>query len=215
MSNRKVVVFDLDDTLLNEIDYLKSAFLEIALFVDSENKLLYSQMLGWYENKDNVFDKIIEIYPNQVLEQLIFNYRNHIPTIQFTEETINLLKDLKKQNCILGIISDGRSITQRNKLLNAGQFDLWDKVIISEEFGSEKPCEENYKEFDVFGKADYYYIADNTKKDFIAPNKLGWTTVCLLDSGINIHKQNFDLHLDFLPKFKIKRLCEVKKIILS
>ena len=27
------------------------------------------------------------------------------------------------------------------------------------------------------------------EKDFIAPNKLGWTTVCLLDNGMNIHKQ--------------------------
>lgn len=59
----KTVVFDLDDTLVKEIDFLKSAFLEIAKFVDKSNSSLYSQMLDWYYNKQNVFQNIISQYP--------------------------------------------------------------------------------------------------------------------------------------------------------
>ena len=53
-----IVVFDLDDTLVKEIDYLKSAFKAIAVKVDSTNDSLFNQMLFWYQNKENVFQNI-------------------------------------------------------------------------------------------------------------------------------------------------------------
>jgi putative hydrolase of the HAD superfamily len=56
---------------------------------------------------------------------------------------------------------------------------------------------------------EYVYIADNTQKDFITPNKLGWTTICLLDKGQNIHKQNFELSNEYLPKFTINSFEEI------
>ena len=52
---QKTIVFDLDDTLIPEIDYLQSAFREIAEYVDAENKNLYDEMYKWYQNKENVF----------------------------------------------------------------------------------------------------------------------------------------------------------------
>jgi putative hydrolase of the HAD superfamily len=52
---QKTIVFDLDDTLIPEIDYLQSAFQEIAQYVDAENKNLYDKMYKWYQNKENVF----------------------------------------------------------------------------------------------------------------------------------------------------------------
>lgn len=60
---------------------------------------------------------------------------------------------------------------------------------------------------------EYFYIADNVKKDFITPNKLGWTTVCLLDSGKNIHPQNFNISEEYLPKFRINKIIELKILI--
>ena len=62
-------------------------------------------------------------------------------------------------------------------------------------------------------KYKYYYIGDNTKKDFIAPNKLGWETICLRDNGLNIHQQNFNLDSSFLPKYMINNLAEIVKIV--
>jgi putative hydrolase of the HAD superfamily len=41
----KYFIFDLDDTLVYELDYLKSAYKEIALSLEDE-KLFY-QMLEW------------------------------------------------------------------------------------------------------------------------------------------------------------------------
>jgi putative hydrolase of the HAD superfamily len=56
---------------------------------------------------------------------------------------------------------------------------------------------------------EYVYIADNTQKDFVTPNKLGWTTICLLDNGHNIHKQNFELSKEYLPQFRINSFEEI------
>ncbi len=86
-------------------------------------------------------------------------------------------------------------------------------VIISEEFGTAKPCKKNYEVFVDENIKDYFYIADNVSKDFIAPNQLGWTTICLLDKGQNIHKQNFNIQKDYLPKYIISELKELVEYI--
>jgi putative hydrolase of the HAD superfamily len=57
---------------------------------------------------------------------------------------------------------------------------------------------------------NYIYIADNPKKDFITPNKLGWTSICLLDKGQNIHKQFFTNSIDYDPQYIINSFNEIK-----
>ena len=63
---------------------------------------------------------------------------------------------------------------------------------------------------DHFKTNNYYYIADNLKKDFITPNKLGWQTVGLIDNGLNIHvySENYDL-LAYRPQHFIFQLSEL------
>lgn len=51
----------------------------------------------------------------------------------------------------------------------------------------------------------YMCVSDNLKKDFIAPNALGWETVCPLDDGRNIHKQDFDAGTDEMRARKVVR----------
>jgi putative hydrolase of the HAD superfamily len=43
-------------------------------------------------------------------------YRNHYPSINLTSENENLLKQLKANGYKLGLITDGGSIQQRNKI---------------------------------------------------------------------------------------------------
>jgi putative hydrolase of the HAD superfamily len=56
---------------------------------------------------------------------------------------------------------------------------------------------------------NYIYIADNPNKDFITPNKLGWTSICLLDRGQNVHQQNFKLSIDLLPHYSVNSFEEI------
>ena len=208
----KTVVFDLDDTLIPEICYLRSAYKYIANKLDHENKYLYHHMMQWYYSGLNVFLILSEKY---IIDKstLLKLYREHTPNLKLSEGALQLLVYLKNQNCHLGMITDGRSVTQRNKIKAVGIEDYFDDIIISEEFGSDKFDASNFEYFHKNSSHQYYYIGDNTSKDFYNPNRLNWISICLVDTGHNIHKQDFNVEEMYLPQFKVNTLQEVINII--
>lgn len=210
----KFVVFDLDDTLYAEIDFLKSAYFEIANILDTTNsKLLYQRMLALYSDGKNVFEILSDEYSSYSLELLLKLYRNHIPNINLKKNASEILYLFIAKGYKLGLLTDGRSITQRNKIKQLSIETLFNIIVISEEFGSEKPSIDNYKAFMRDNDCDFCYVADNPQKDFISPNKLGWKTVCLLDDGSNINKQNFSLPTELLPNHFISDFVELIGLI--
>lgn len=206
-----IIVFDLDDTLYNELDYLKSAYKSIAEYLAPDDwKPLYSKMFSLYRCKINVFDQLLDSY-NIEKDFLVNMYRNHQPTIQLFDGVLDVLEAIKSKNGKIGIITDGRSNTQRAKIEGLGILNYIDEIIISEEIGSEKPSLANFKaiENSLHGKT-YYYIADNLKKDFIAPNSLGWKSIALIDNGKNIHSESYK-HLD-IPTLPHEFIIEFKDL---
>lgn len=208
----KTVVFDLDDTLISEVDYLRSAYKQIAYSLDYKNKCLFDHMMEWYYEGLNVFLILSEKYSVDK-STLLKLYREHRPNLKLLEGALPLLRYLKSQNCHIGMITDGRSITQRNKIEAVGIETFFDDIIISEEFGSDKLNENNFEYFHKNNSYQYYYIGDNTSKDFFNPNRLGWTSICIADLGYNIHKQDFNIEEIYLPQFKVDSLKDVINII--
>lgn len=207
-----VVCFDLDDTLYKEIDYLKSAYREVASVAGHPE--VAPQMLDWYYVKENTFQKLIETYGLSItIEECLKIYRNHLPVISLDAEVKEYLEKLKEAGAKLGLISDGRSITQKNKLKALGLEGFFDKIVISEELGSEKPNTRNYQVvMDEFPERKrFLYVGDNPLKDFIAPNKLGWRTYCLKNDGRNIHGQYMSLPKEYMPNYVINKLEEIIK----
>lgn len=205
-----VICFDLDDTLYKEIDYLKSAYREIAEYVGHPEAA--GQMLEWYQTGENAFKKLIESYGLTVsIADLLKIYREHYPDIHLNEGVKDFLVRLKEDGAKIGLISDGRSLTQRNKIKALGLEGFFDIVIVSEEFGSEKPCLRNYET--VMEKYPerkvFVYVGDNTAKDFWAPNQLGWRTVCLVQDISNIHRQDMTLPKEFMPQNVVKSIKEM------
>ncbi len=210
MRGRKIIILDLDDTLYKEIDFLRSAFQEIAFYIGIPDT--YGRMLRYWQQGENVFERIIVDYNlNMSINELLRVYREHKPDITLDVETVKTLDKLSK-SCILGIITDGRSLTQRNKVVALGldEYISGENILVSEETGFEKPSQVPYQIImNKFPHCTYWYVGDNPTKDFLAPNQLGWNTICLLDDGRNIHKQTFSLDSQFLPKFRIRKLTEV------
>lgn len=211
----KVICFDLDDTLHKEINYLKAAYRLIAKEVfGDEWEDYYHQMLSWYEAKEDVFQKVVDISPKDVEKAGLLNmYRYDVHQLCLPIEVDEVLTALKASGIKLGLITDGRSLTQRNKIKALGLDKYFDEedIIISGEFGSEKPALTNYEYFmKRYPDAEYTYVGDNPKKDFVGANALGWDTVCLLDDGRNIHKQEFEKYgEEYQPKIKIAALTEL------
>lgn len=210
----RVVVFDLDDTLYHEIDFLKSAYAEIALLTHCAEA--YPFMIDCYAKGQDVFRKVIDKYHlGKSVDDLLDIYRAHMPHIQLSADTRKTLTMLKEQ-AILGLITDGRSVTQRNKIKALGleTFIPSRHVIISEEFGYAKPSKEPFQFFSTrFPGCRFTYVGDNFTKDFVAPNYLGWYTICLVDKGYNIHSQGIEVPAEYLPQFKVNNLCEVLQLI--
>jgi putative hydrolase of the HAD superfamily len=202
----RIVVFDLDDTLYKELDYLESAYREIADRVRGYGATgdVYNRMISWYKDKRNVFECLNNEYGLDIpLSTYLDWYRNHVPTIALTDGARALLERIKEEGDRAGLISDGRSVTQRHKIVALG-LDAYiapEDIIISEEFGSEKPSERNYRYFmDRYPNRQYFYLGDNPKKDFVTPNRLGWMTIGLHDNGRNVHSQDVDVPDEFQPK---------------
>ena len=118
----KVVCFDLDDTLSKEIKYLESAYKEIARYAarhcegcsDSVNILeakSFKEMLRAYHEGKNTFDELNSFLGLSIhVKDYLDIYRNFKPTWQLLPEVSDLLNRLKEDGCILGLISDGRSV---------------------------------------------------------------------------------------------------------
>lgn len=218
---KKVVCFDLDDTLYKEIDYLKSAYHEIADWFRDKYGIygLWGEMYRYYIERKDVFQEIIDFYKRPVDKQFLVDmYRAHKPNIQLDDDTRFVLNYLKNNECYeIAIITDGRSLTQRNKAKALGLYQyLGDEMdmLVSEEHGHEKPDFYAYEMIEAFfPNCKYMYVGDNPKKDFTAPNSMLWDTVCLLDDGRNIHLQDFEQEDFFLPKYKITNIKELINIL--
>ena len=222
----KVVCFDLDDTLCKEIDYLKSAYREIAEYAAEHchgcsdpvavlAQKAYEAMLAAYHEGQNAFEELNKFLGLYLpIADYLYIYRNHKPKIALMEDVVQTLDALKAEGVRIGLITDGRSVQQRNKIeaLGLGRWIENADTVVSEEFGSEKPALANYAYFMKHYPEcqDFTYIGDNPRKDFIAPNALGWQTICLMDDGRNIHKQDFSSLSDqALPKKTIMSLKDL------
>lgn len=206
------VVFDLDDTLFPEMDFVRSAYKAIA---DRYGKHLLDAMLSASSPRE-AFDST-----GLPIAELLKVYRNHFPDIRLPWQSLYTLALLKNSGCSIALVTDGRSVTQRNKIraLGLDRFIGDENIFISEEVGSEKISGEAFRRImnrDA-SENNFMYVGDNPKKDFIEPNRLGWTTVCLLSTayGENISEQNFkDENPESLPDLKIGSILELIDLVM-
>lgn len=211
---KKVVVFDLDDTLYKEVDYVKSGYKAVAEYWGDAS--LYDVEMAAYESGRNAFDVLKAKKPDADIEKSVEVYRNHKPDITLPCESVITLEYLSRKYP-LALITDGRSIGQRNKIeaLGIAEYFAPEDIIISEEFGSDKHSQANFKAIMAHhGDAEYFYIGDNPEKDFYQPGLLGWTTIQLNDvDGVNVFDQSSVTDNEHLPDFEVDKLWDVIAII--
>lgn len=172
------VIFDLDDTLYSERQYVKSGFQKIGEFLgraDAAEKLWQYFLEGALP----INRYLDEISCQEKLEECIDIYRKQKPQIALYDGVPELLLELKDLGLKIGIITDGRVEGQQNKIAALGLDDIADDIIITDELGGiqfRKPNDIAFRIMQCRWKMPFeqmVYVGDNLGKDFQAPVQLG------------------------------------------
>lgn len=189
------IIFDLDDTLFAERDYLLSAYREISRRLERE---IGFDAARAYEimttTNANAFDALTSAIGGARDDiWMVDIYRTHIPDIVLAPGVADALATLRCLGYQMGILTEGRSLTQSNKIeaLGLRRFMTAGPMIATPRCrGGEG---KSFAAYAASNKADRYIsVGDNPAKDFAEPNTLGWPTIAIRDRGFNIHPQNFD-----------------------
>lgn len=123
------IIFDLDDTLYKELDFVYGAFKEVCIYLankyNKDEKQLYKDILNTLEEhgRGKIFNIICEKYNmKEDIKELVKIYREAKPKISLYKDAKYILAYLKANNKIeekyynIGIITDGKASVQWNKI---------------------------------------------------------------------------------------------------
>lgn len=218
------LVFDLDDTLFTESDYVFGGFRAADKWARRDLGLE-----GFWPTAENlfkaghrgmIFNETLEQlgYPAaaEIVGRLVEVYRHHEPQITLSPDAQEAL-EWARTRFRLVLVSDGYLEVQQRKAVALGLEAIIPKLIFTDTWGREfwKPSPRAFEEvMRVHGGAvgGYVYVADNPRKDFVAPRALGWRTV-------RIRRADGE-HAAYVPSpaeaadIEIRSLTELKGLLL-
>ena len=194
---KSVVIFDMDDTLYPEKDYVRSGYAQIAQhFPEIDN--MAQKLWHAFESGKQAINYVLEqegLFSDEAVKKALSIYRNQKPIISLYPDARELLTILKSHGVRLGMITDGRPEGQRAKIAALGIEKYFEKIIITDELGGVEFRKPNPVAFEMmrtyFGVScsEMAYIGDNPNKDFIAPKALGMDYVVFNNiDGLYSHK---------------------------
>jgi putative hydrolase of the HAD superfamily len=188
----QAVVFDLDDTLYSERQYVRGGYAAVGEALRARlgrgdafeswlwDRFCRGRSAGAFDAMNERFS--LGLGPEQITE-LVVVYRGHRPQIAPRDGAVEMLARLAPR-VRLGLLTDGFLPAQRLKLDALGIERFFHAVVFTEAMGREcwKPSPAGFEairaKLDVPHEA-CAYVGDNPSKDFLAPNRLGWRTVRL------------------------------------
>lgn len=207
----RIVLFDLDDTLYPETQYVWSGFRAVSeafQTVDMPSDRLSALMLHFYSvDRAHVFDLLAAFLmaggyhsecksSSELSKRMIECYRSHKPRIDLYPDAAECLIALKDLPVRVGIVTDGIWEVQERKVGALHLHELVDLVVYTDKLG---PDRQHWKPssmgFEVAAKyfgvpaSECCYIGDNAAKDFAGPAALGMTTIWVRRPD-GIYKEN-------------------------
>lgn len=182
-----VLVLDLDDTLYDELSFVRSGFCAVAawgeerLGLDRAESLARLMELLESQGRGRVFDDWLE--GRASVRAALEVYRRHDPDIVLWPAAQRLLA--RHRGAALYLVTDGHKGVQARKVT---ALDLWDRmrrVYLTSRYGTvhAKPsprCFELVARRERVPLNALVHVADNPAKDFVGLNPLGVTTVRVL-----------------------------------
>jgi putative hydrolase of the HAD superfamily len=189
LQSGSLIILDLDDTLYSERDFQRSGFRAILETLDVPHTVLVDDLIELSIQGENPFDHMN--FDDNLRHVALSIYRQHTPHIALYPDAQLFIEEALSVGCTLAIATEGRSITQRNKMSALGLDGKISHILISEEVGYRKVEVEFFAEIiQAANDRPCVMVGDNPVKDFFVPNSFGWATYLLLDRGNNVHTQD-------------------------
>lgn len=189
------IIFDLDDTLYLERDFVLSGFAAVGEWWRQRTgqidfaahcvRLFDAGIRGQIFNLA-LAERAGEADPSLV-EHMVALYRGHRPSISLAPDVTRFLTCLSG-NDFIGIITDGPVSTQRAKLKALGLEQKAHLILCTDAWGVayRKPHPRAFEAIEAssgLAPSQLTYVADNVIKDFVTPRARGWKTVQILRAG--------------------------------
>jgi putative hydrolase of the HAD superfamily len=194
-----LVVFDVDDTLYLERDYVRSGFTAVADFLLRECGIASFQQEAWAAflrgQRGDIFDTALRTLTGEasrtLVERCVDVYRTHRPDIALLGDADSFLTWCSPRFST-AVVTDGPRSSQRAKVLALGLESRMDRIVVTDELGTgwAKPSARSFRLLEQeFGYNGWQcvYLGDNPVKDFVGPRELGWHTVRVRRRG-GIHE---------------------------
>jgi putative hydrolase of the HAD superfamily len=223
MNHIQAVVFDLDDTLFPEHEFVLSGFQAVSDWVGNQFSVTGFFEIAWklFKNgkRRTIFDQTLDLleipYTPALIQQLVQIYRDHKPTITLHPDAKWALNHFN-QDRSLGIITNGFPLTQQNKIDALGIESSFAAIICCGTYGVEyfKPNPFAYqKMMELTGHQshEYVYVGDHPYKDFPGAKASGWITVRICRPDGEYAKLETSASED--AQFRITSLYELESIV--
>lgn len=185
-----ILIFDLDDTLYDEMSFVNSGLKAVADFGydsygwNSKESLLNMQKILEKKGRGRIFDEWLSLnkaYSRKLVNKCINLYRYHNPNISPYPNVHKFLQQHSKKYPLY-LVTDGNKNVQSHKIKALKIENYFQKIFITHRYGIEnaKPslyCFEMIRRKEACSWADLVYIGDNPAKDFVNLNKIGALTV--------------------------------------
>jgi len=191
-------VFDLDDTLYLERDYVASGFRAVARAIAVAGTMpeddVYTFLRSGFEAgvRGRAFDRLRDestaVARRFETSDLVEVYRVHEPSIRPLPGAVALLDRATAAGVPLALVTDGEPEGQGRKLTALGLDARFSPAVRTGTWGRAywKPHPRAFETVEAEWRArgaDLVYVADNPAKDFVEPRRRGWRTVRLRLDG--------------------------------
>ncbi len=213
----QVILFDMDDTLYPEYEYVLSGFFAVAQMVEQQYMLkdAFATMKALYNaDRQRVFNRLFESfgipYTQEDIQTCIRTYKEHTPDIALTDGVKSLLKNLKKEGFGLGLITDGNSMQQHRKIEALCLEEYFDHIIVTDDLGGtnyRKPHPQAFAMMQSMFDIPFEhmaYIGDNPAKDFAIRQTYPLVTVHVMSGNQQAVYSDVAYLDDVLPQYILK-----------
>lgn len=218
----RAVLFDLDDTLYCEADFVRSGFIAVAEALELRGvgrKLELLALLEYIhamEGRERVLDKLTARLglPEGWAPELVECFRAHQPSLELASDVVEVLTRLRERYQ-LGCVTDGWGATQRRKVEVLKLASLLDVVVFSDDFGRAhwKPSPRPFRACCALlgvTPAESVFVGDNPERDVRGARNAGLLSVRIRRERGYLRDFGF---ADDPAHFEIVRLEELEHVL--